>query len=74
MHKIDDVGIIAIFEYISKFILYLYHMMLVNVKLDISECKSSIFQGCKLHLSSSFPMAKPKRNGQYWHSCIVMSM
>ena len=67
MHKIDNIGDIAnfVFPYISHFLLYLYRMMFVNVKLDISECKSSTFQGCKLYLSNSFPMAQPKQNCQY---------
>ena len=76
MHKNDNMGIIAnfVFPYICHFLLYLYHMIILNVQLDISECKSSTFQGCKLHLSSSFRMAQPKRNRQYWHSCIVKSL
>ena len=31
--------------------LHFLHMMSVNVKLDISGCKSSKFQGCRLHWS-----------------------
>ena len=67
MSKIDNIGIISnfVFPYISNFLLYLYHMMFVNVKLDISECKNSTFQGCKLHLSSSISTVQPKQKWQY---------
>ena len=38
-HKIGNIGIIAntVFRYICSFLLYLHHMMLENVKLDVSE-------------------------------------
>ena len=36
--------------------LHFLHMMSVNVKLDISGCKSSKFQGCRLHWSDWFLM------------------
>ena len=44
-HKIDNVVNIANFvlSYICSFLLYLYHMMFVNVKLYISGCHSSTF-------------------------------
>ena len=45
--KIGNVGSIANFVilYIFSFILYLQHIMLVNVKLDVSRYKRIIFQG-----------------------------
>ena len=44
--------------------LFLQHMTLVNVKLDINECNRITFQGYKPHWSSSFLMAQLKRS---WH-------
>ena len=43
-HKINNIGIIANFvlPYSCHFLLYLYHMKFVNVKLDISGCKSRL--------------------------------
>ena len=63
-HKIGNNGIIAssVFPYICSSILYLHHMMLVNMKLDISDCKRIIFQGCRLHWSSSFLMVQLKQS------------
>ena len=63
MHKIDNIGIITsfVFPYISNFLLYLCHKMFVNMKLDISGCKSSTFQGYRIYWSSCFPMAQPKK-------------
>ena len=57
-HKITNIGIIAnfVFPYIYSFLLYLYHMILVNLKLDISGYKI-VFQDGKLHWSSSFATA-----------------
>ena len=60
-----------IFPYICSFMLYFHHMMLVNVKLDVSGYKSIIFRGCRRHWSGSFVMAQLKRS---WHSCIEMSL
>ena len=65
-HKIANIGTIAV--------LYLQHMMLVNMKINISGFNRIIFQGCRLHWFSSFLMAKLKRCWQYWHSCIVESL
>ena len=71
--KIGNVGSIANFVilYIFSFILYLQHIMLVNVKLDVSRYKRIIFQGHRLHWSSSFLMAQLKWSWQYQHSCIL---
>ena len=44
------------FQFASLF----QHMMLVNVNLDISGHHRIIFQGCRLHWSSSFAMAQLK--------------
>ena len=48
------IGIIAnfVFPYTCSFLLYLEHMMLVNMKLDINDCKRITFQGCRLGLMS----------------------
>ena len=45
-HKIDNIGIIAgfVFPYIYSFLLYLQHVMLVNMKLDISGCNRIAFK------------------------------
>ena len=51
-----------VFPNIFSFLLYLYNMMLVNVKLDISG-----FQGCGLHWSNPFLMVQLKRSWQYYH-------
>ena len=50
-HKIGNITIFAnfVFPYICSFLLYLQHMMLVNMKLDISWCNRITFQGCKLY-------------------------
>ena len=56
-----------------SFLLYLQHMVLVNMKLDISGCSRITFQGCRLHWPSSFLMAQLKLSWQYWHFCIVVS-
>ena len=52
-HKI---GIIAnfVFPYFCSFLLYLHHLMLVNVELDISGFWTIKFQGYRLCLSCSF--------------------
>ena len=78
-HKIGNIGIIAKFEfpYFCSFLLSLQHMILVNMKVDISACNRIKFQGCKLcklHWSSSFLMAQLKWSWQYWHFCIVESL
>ena len=40
-HKIGNIGIISnfLFPYICSFLLYLHHMMIVNVTLDITGYK-----------------------------------
>ena len=43
-------------------------------KLEISGYNRIIFQGCRLHWSSSFLMAELERSWQYWHSCIAESL
>ena len=50
-HKRTNIGIIVkfLFPCICKFLLYLHHMILVNVKLDVSGYKRIIFQGCRFH-------------------------
>ena len=67
-HKIDTAINIAniVLPYICSFLLYLYHIMFVNVKLDISGCHSGIFEDCRLHWFGSFPMVLPKQNWQCW--------
>ena len=75
MHKIDNVGIIAnfVFPYICHFLLYFYHMMFVNGKLDISGCKSSTFQGSLVQfLSNGHSQNKIGNIGIL--SCIVKSL
>ena len=61
-HKIGNIAINVsfVFPYICSFHLYSQHMMLVNVKLDISGCNRNTFQGCVLHWSSFFLMAHLK--------------
>ena len=72
MHKIGNIAIIAnfVFQYICCLLLYLYHMMLVNVKIDICGHKMATFLGCRLHWSCSFLMAQ---SWQKWHFCFVAS-
>ena len=55
----------------------LHHVMLIDLTvkldLDISGYKWIKFQGCGLHLSSSFPMSQSKQSWQHWsqpHSMI----
>ena len=52
-HKIGNIGIIAnfIIPYICTFLLF-YHMMLVNLKINVSGSKRMTFQGCKCHWSN----------------------
>ena len=57
-----------------SFLLYLHHMMLVNVKLDMKGHKEVIFQRYKLQQSGSFVMAQLKQNWQYWQACIAESL
>ena len=75
-HKIGNIDIIAnfTFPYICSFLLYLQHMMLINVILDIRGCNRSTFEGCRLYWSSSFLKAWLKQNWQYCHSCVVESL
>ena len=56
---------------ICSFLLYLQHIMLVNMKIDIIGCNMITFQCCILHWSSSILMAQLKWSWQYWHSCIA---
>ena len=72
-HKIDKIGNIAFCIAIHSSLFVPYDAF-INVKLDINGCHCSAFEGCKLHWSISFPMAQPKQNWQYWHSCIVESL
>ena len=74
--KNAKIDIIANFLFISicSFLLYLQHVMQVNIKLDNSGCKRIAFQGCRLHWSSSLPIAQVKWGRQYWHYCIVESL
>ena len=62
MHKIGNVGIIAkfVFPHICSFLLYLQHMMLVNIKLDISGCnRVTRLQSSLIHfLSNSLDKTK----------------
>ena len=57
----SNIGIILNFvlSYISNFLLYFQHMMLVNMKLDISECNRIPLQDFRyrFHWSASFSMA-----------------
>ena len=46
-------------------------MMLVKVKLDISDYKRIIFQSSRLQWSSLFLMAQLKQCWQHWYSGIV---
>ena len=71
--KISNIFMIAnfVFPCICSFLLNLQHMMLANVKFDISGCNGITFQGCRDHWSSSFLMVQLKRSWQYCHSCIV---
>ena len=74
--KISNIGIIAnfVFPCIYSFLLYLHHMMLVNVTLDITWYKRIIFQYSRLYWSCSFLMAQLKQSWQYWHSCIAQNL
>ena len=53
MHKNGNIGIIVnfVFSYICSFLLYLKHIILVNVKLDTCGDKRITFQGCELYWS-----------------------
>ena len=75
-HKNATVGNIAnfVFPYFCSFLHYLRLGVLVNIKLNISGCARITFQGCRLHWSSSFPIAQLKRSWQYWHSYTVESL
>ena len=57
-----------------QFLLYLHHMMLVNVKLDVSGHKRIRFQCCRLHWYYSFLITQLKQNWQYYHSYIAESL
>ena len=58
--KIGNIGVIAkfVFLYISSFVLNLQHIMLVNVKLDISGCNRITFHIFVNFLCSSTANAK----------------
>ena len=47
-----------VFSYICSFRHFVHHMMTVNVKLEIADCKRIIFHGCKLHWHSKFLVVK----------------
>ena len=66
IHKIGNIGITTnfVFPYICSVLLCLQHLMLVNMKLDISGSNWISFQGYKLHWSSSFLKAQPKQSCQ----------
>ena len=64
-HKIGNIPI-----YTCSIFPCLYHIILLNVKLDISGYERIKFQGHMLHRSSSFLMLQLKWSWQYWHSCI----
>ena len=51
-HKVGNVGIVAnfVFPYICSFHVYLYQLMLVNVKLEICEDYTSWLQALLDHL------------------------
>ena len=70
------VGIIVnfVFPYICYFLLHLQQIMLVNLKLDISEYNMIAFQGYRLYWISSFLMAQLKPSWQYGHFCVVESL
>ena len=53
--------------------LLLQHLMLVNLKSDISKCNRITFQCCGLHWTRSVLMAPLKQSWQYWHSCVMDS-
>ena len=76
MHKIGNAGIIVnfVFPYICSFLPCLQHMILANIKLDISKFNWITFQDCKLHWSSSFLITQLKRSWQFWHFFIVESL
>ena len=65
-HKIGNIDIFAnsVFPHIWSFLPYLYHLLLINVKLNISGKKSIIFQDCRLHWCSSFLMTQLKQSWQ----------
>ena len=67
IYKIGNINIIAnfVFLYICYFLLYLHHMILVNMKLDINGDTRITFQDCKLHLTCLFLMAHPEQSWQF---------
>ena len=76
-HRIANIGIIANFvlwKLYRFFLLYFWNILLVNMKINIRGFNRITFQGCRLHWSSSFLMAKLKRSWQDWYSCIVESL
>ena len=61
----------TLYFYTSSSLLYLTHMMLVNVRLDVRGYKGIVFQGCRLYYTSPFLMVQLERSWQYWCSCIA---
>ena len=61
LHKHTTLAILALIATLYSHILvifyFLYHMMLVNLKLDISEQKGITFQNLRFDWSRSFSMA-----------------
>ena len=55
----------SVFPYICSFLLYLYCMVLVNVKLDVSRNERITFQGCRLYWSRYLSMAQLNCSWQY---------
>ena len=55
----------SVFPYICSFLLYLYCMVLVNVKLDVSRNERITFQGCRLYWSRYLSMTQLKCSWQY---------
>ena len=52
--------------HICSLLRYLHHMILINVKLNVTGYQRIPFQGCRFHESSSFLMAQLKWSWQYW--------
>ena len=46
-HKFGNIGVLP--KFVFSFLLYLHHMMLVNVKFVVIGHKMIMFQGCRLH-------------------------
>ena len=74
-HKISNISINPnfVFPYIPSFLLYVHHMILVNVKLNVSEHTRILFQCSKHYWSSCFLMTQLKRSWQYWRKFVKTS-